>query len=279
MKNSFLWVGVFVLPTLAISQSVYDSGFSYVHNKVKDRKVVPWPFLKEADVMFVKRVERIIDIREKQNQVMGYPPNPLATIIYDAVKNGQIAPYENDEMSSEMSINKFLSLGTDSQFIEVVTDPNDPSFTTTELMVDPFNAAERIKKYRVVEDWIFDKTRSQYYVRIVSIAPQYEMRLGGVNLGWQDLCMLKYYSKDEKDLRHLLVDKMVFNRQTNSPELSYDDWFEQRLFSSYIIKTSNQNDSYIKNQTEFKDNGTEALIEAERKQRELQEREENLYED
>jgi len=279
MKISILCVGIVFLPTFANSQSVYDSGLSHKNNKVDERKVVPWPFLREADVLFVKRVERIIDVREKQNQVMSFPPNPLANIIYEAVKNRQLVPFINDDMRSQMSINKFLSLGIDSEYIETIIDPNDPSYTTTQLLVEPFNSGERIKKFRVVEDWIFDKTRSQYYVRIISIAPQYELRIGGVKLGWQDLCVLKYYSQDGKDLRHLFVDKMVLNRQTTSPELSYDDWFEQRLFSSYIIKTANVHDTYIRNEAEFKDNGTEALLEAERKQRELQEREENLYED
>jgi gliding motility associated protien GldN len=279
MKKSFLWVGVFVLPTLATSQSVYDSGFKYTKNKVELRQVVPWPYLKASDVLFVKRVERIIDVREKQNQAMCYPPNPLAAILYDAIKNQQLIPYENDDLKQPITLSKFLTLGADTEYIENLVDPNDPSFTTTQMYVEPFDAVLRIKKYRLVEDWIYDKTRSQYYVRIISIAPQYEMRLGGINLGWQDLCVLKYHSKDGIDLRHVLVDKMVFNRQTNSPELSYDDWFEQRLFSSFIIKTANHQDTYIKNQQDFKDNGTEALLEAERKQRELQEREENLYED
>jgi gliding motility associated protien GldN len=267
------------LPTLANSQSVYDSGFKYKNNKVELREVVPWPYLKEADVLFVKRVERIIDVREKQNQVICYPPNPLAAILYEAVKNKQLIPYENDEMKRSIELSKFLTLGSDTEYLETLLDPNDPSYITTTLHIEPFDAVSRIKKYRLVEDWIYDKVRSQYYVRIVSIAPQYEMRLGGVNLGWQDLCVFKYYSKDGIDLRHVLVDKMVFNRQTNSPELSYDDWFEQRLFSSFIIKTANHHDTYIRNQSDFKDNGSEALMEAERKQRELQEREENLYED
>ncbi len=279
MKKSFLWVGVFVLPTLANAQSVYDSGFTYTKNKVELRQVVPWPYLKASDVLFVKRVERIIDVREKQNQAMCYPPNPLATILYDAIRNQQLIPYENDDLKQAIPLSKFLTLGADTEYIENIVDPSDPTYTTTQLYVEPFDAFLRIKKYRLVEDWIYDKTRSQYYVRIISIAPQYEMRLGGVNLGWQDLCVLKYYSKDGVDVRHLLVDKMMFNRQTNSPELSYDDWFEQRLFSSFIIKTANHHDAYIRNQQDFKDNGTEALLEAERKQRELQEREENLYED
>lgn len=279
MNKSFLWVGVFVWPTVCISQSVYDSDFKYSNNKVDNRKVVPWPYLKEADVLFVKRVERIIDVREKQNQVMCYLPNPLAAIIYEAIKKQHLIPYENDDLKQPIPLNKFLTLGADTEYIENLVDPNDPSYTTTQLYVEPFDAVLRIKKYRLVEDWIYDKTRSQYYVRIISIAPQYEMRLGGVNLGWQDLCVLKYYSKDGVDIRHVLVDKMVFNRQTNSPELSYDDWFEQRLFSSFIIKTANHHDTYIRNQQDFKDNGSEALLEAERKQRELQEKEENLYED
>ncbi len=261
------------------AQNVYDRDpFSYNGQTVRDRKVIPWPYLKESDVSFVKRVVRVIDTREKQNQPMVWPQNNLNVLIYEGIKTNKLTAYRNDSLTSTYDLEEFIRLGTDTEIFDV-PDPNDPSFTRPETIVSPFLPDLRIKKYRVVEDWIFDKTRSQYYVRIVSIAPQYEMRLAGVNLGEQDLCVLKYHSKDEKDFRHFAVNYDVFNRQTNSGIITFDDWFEQRFFSSYIVKFSNEHDRYIRQYDEFKDNGVEALLEAERKKLELQQREENLYED
>ena len=66
------------------AQGVYDD-FIYTRQAVQERKVVPWPYLREADVMFAKRIWRIIDTREKQNQPMVWRKNPLSLIFYNSV--------------------------------------------------------------------------------------------------------------------------------------------------------------------------------------------------
>jgi hypothetical protein len=119
------------------------------------------------------------------------------------------------------------------------------------------------------------------YVRIVSIAPRYNVRIKGVDLGEQDLCVLKYHAKDgsgEADLRHLLVNYEIFNRQNDAARLTFDDWFENRLFTSYIVKEANQQDMYIKEYDAFKDNGVAALLEGERIKQELFEKEHDYWE-
>jgi len=78
---------------------------------------------------------------------------------------------------------------------------------------------------------------------------------------------IKYHAADGKDLRHFLINYDVFNRQTNSATITFDDWFEQRFFSSYIVKYSNQHDMYIRQYDEFKDNGLEALLERNERRR------------
>jgi hypothetical protein len=77
----------FVLANIAEAQGVYDD-FIYTRQAVQERKVVPWPYLREADVFWAKRVTRIIDVREKQNQCMNWPKNPLSLVLYNAVKEG-----------------------------------------------------------------------------------------------------------------------------------------------------------------------------------------------
>ncbi len=277
MKKS---VGVLVFVLLSLSsmaQGVYDD-FIYNRQAVTERKVVPWPYLREADVMFAKRVVRVIDTREKQNQPMAWPKNPLSIILYNAVRDGKLIPYYNDSLTTQMSIEYFLTLGTDTEYIDVPIDPNDPTFTRTDTIINPMIPDLRISKFRLVEDWLFDKKHSQFFVRIISIAPLYAVRLGGVDLGEQDLCVLKYHSNDAADLRHYLINYEVFNRQNDAARLTYDDWFEQRFFASYITKEANQQDMYIKQYAEFKDNGVAALLEGEKIKNELFEKEHDLWE-
>lgn len=280
MKKSIIILMFSMLSFASFAQGVYDD-FIYNRQAVTERKVIPWPYLREADVFFAKRVVRIVDTREKQNQPMAWPKNPLSVVLYNSIKEGKIIPYRDDSLASQMSIEFFLTLGTDTDYIEVPIDPNDPSLTRTDTIISPMIPELRIQKFRIVEDWLFDKKHSQMYVRIVSIAPRYNVRIKGVDLGEQDLCVLKYHAKDgsgEADLRHLLVNYEIFNRQNDAARLTYDDWFENRLFTSYIVKEANQQDMYIKEYDAFKDNGVAALLEGERIKQELFEKEHDYWE-
>ena len=70
-----LLIGLFLLTSgvnLLSAQGVYDD-FIYTRQAVTERKVVPWPYLREADVFWAKRITRIIDVREKQNKCMQWP--------------------------------------------------------------------------------------------------------------------------------------------------------------------------------------------------------------
>lgn len=263
------------------AQGVYDD-FIYSRQAVQERKVVPWPYLREADVMWAKRITRMIDVREKQNQCMQWPKNPLSLVLYNAVKEGKLIPYKDDSLNAVMTIEDFLLLGSDTDYVETPIDPDDPTLTRLDTVVTPFRPEDKIKKYRVLEDWIFDKKESRMYVRIIAIAPQFSPKVAGIELGEQDLCVLKYHRSpedaDRNDLREIMVSMEVFNRQNDAARVTFDDFFEQRLFSSYITKEANQYDNRIKDFEEFRDNKVAALLEAERIKYMLFETEHDLWE-
>ncbi|MCF8428788.1 MAG: gliding motility protein GldN [Bacteroidia bacterium] len=266
------------------AQGVYDD-FIYNRQAVKERKVVAWPYLREADVTSSKRVVRMIDVREKQNQVMAWPKNPLAVIVYESIKSGKMVPYRDDSLNGSYTMEDILKMTVDTSYVEN-PDPNDPEQTIMDTVYNDFKPIDRIKRYRVVEDWIFDKKLSTYFVRIIAIAPQFKPIFGGVELNEQDLCVLKYHAREadpmipvsEMDLRHLFINYEVFNRQNDAARVTFDDWFESRQFSSYIIKQSNEQDLYIKDRAEFKDNGVAAILEGERIKQDLFEKEHDMWE-
>lgn len=285
MKKSIVSICLLLAVFLNVkAQGVYDD-FIYNRQAVKERKVVAWPYLREADVTSSKRVIRMVDVREKQNQVMAWPKNPLSVIVYDAIIKGKIIPYRDDSLSSAFTLEDLLKFTVDTAF-EEVPDPNNPEIMIQDTVVNTFKPVDRIKRYRIVEDWIFDKKLSTYFVRIISIAPQFKPIIGGVELGEQDLCVLKYHAREadpnvastELDLRHLFINYEVFNRQNDAARITFDDWFEARMFSSYIIKQSNEQDLYIKDRAEFKDNGVAAILEGERIKQDLFEKEHDMWE-
>jgi gliding motility associated protien GldN len=266
------------------AQGVYDD-FIYNRQAVKERKVVPWPYLREADVHSSKRVIRMLDVREKQNQVMQWPKNPLSVILYNAIKEGKLIPYINDSLTSTYTLEDMLKFTVDTSYV-TNPDPNNPENEITDTVINEFKPFDRIKRFRIVEDWIFDRKLGSYFVRIIAIAPQFKPIIGGVELNEQDLCVLKYHarikSEDvvsiETDLRHYMINFEVFNRQNYAARITFDDWFEARLFSSYIIKQSNEQDLFIKDRAEFRDNNVASILEGERIKQELFEREHDMWE-
>jgi len=269
------------LASSVLAQGVYDD-FIYTRQAVQERKVVPWPYLREADVFWARRITRMIDVREKQNQCMNWPKNPLSLILYNSVMAGELIPYVDDSLTSVYTVEDFGRRGSDTDYVETPIDPDDPTITRTDTIPTQFRPEDKIKKYRVVEDWIFDKKESKMYVRIISIAPQFNLKVAGIELGEQDLCVLKYHrdpnDADRADVREVLINMEVFNRQNDAARLTFDDWFEQRMFSSYITKEANQYDNRIKDYENFKDNKVAAVLEGERIKNDLFEKEHDLWE-
>lgn len=285
MKKKIVSICLLLIVFLNVkAQGVYDD-FIYNRQAVKERKVVAWPYLREADVTSSKRVIRMIDVREKQNQVMAWPKNPLAVIVYEALKNGKMVPYRDDSLSGTYTQEEIIAMTIDTSYVDN-PNPDFPEEMITDTVINLFRPIDRIKKYRVIEDWIFDKKLSTYFVRIIAIAPQFKRIAGGIELGEQDLCVLKYHAREadpmvavtEMDLRHLFINYEVFNRQNDAARITFDDWFESRQFSSYIIKQSNEQDLYIKDRAEFKDNGVAAILEGERIKQDLFEKEHDMWE-
>lgn len=274
----------FVLSAMTVTS--FAQGPKPRQEPLMDNRVVPWPYLREADVMWSKRIWRVIDTRQKQNQPMMWPRNPLNTILYNAVLNGTLIPYKNDSLTSSYNMEQYINYFAQRKPVKILINPNGDPYDPSNVRYDTIDVrlrAEDVKKFKIMEDWIFDKKESRMYVRIIAIAPIVSPEVEGVEVGEQDWGWFKYYnnapdSAGRTDIRHLLVNNVLFNRQNDVPYLSYDDWFEQRLFSGYIVKESNAYDLYINQFAEFRDNGVAALLESERIHNELMERESDLWE-
>ena len=250
-----------------------------VCNSIEQNVPTPWGPLHEGDVNFSKRVVRIIDLREKQNQVLMHPKNGLPVLLYNAIKSKKLIAFKNDRCTSIYSSEKVQTFGVDTQFVET-PNVNNPEDLTTDTIVTPFDPLRQIYKLRIVEDCYYDKKHSSFKIRILSIAPVYKLKIAGVELGDQELCVLRYYYNNlakPNDVRNLLAKKCIFNRQNDAALMSFDAFFEGRYFSSYVIKVSNQFDFYIKDQAEYKDNGVGAILENQLLQDELMKREHYEY--
>jgi gliding motility associated protien GldN len=253
----------------------YETPGAFPKQAVAERKIVPWPYLREADVMYSRRIERVIDTREKINLPLKWPKNPLYNIIYTAVtEKATLVAYKNDSLSSLYTPEEVLKLGSYDKNIQVFPDPDDPYYAIDSIIPVHFKP-EEIKKYKLIEEWIFDRNTSEMYVRILAIAPMYRPVAGGtgIDLAEQPMFYIKY-----NDVRPIFVNEELFNRFNDAGRLTVDDFFEQRLFNSYITKESNEYDLSIKDFDEYKLDPYEALLKGEEIKNKLFEFEHDLWE-
>lgn len=278
----FTLIALFTL-VQGFSQGVFDD-FNFRRNAVKERKVIYWPPLREADVMFHWRVERIIDTREKINMCMAWPKNPLWKVMETAImKDKTMVPFMSDSLLTpftEEELNKKLSWEETTQ---IQLDPNDP-YNVKDSTFPVFYDWEKIKRFKIMEDWIFDRKESRMYCRIVYIAPMFKPYIPGIpdeKIKEMPICFVKYHDNDSIDLstfRAHAVNQEVYNRFNDAARISYDDFFEMRMFGSYIIKESNAFDYSIREFAEFKDDPVAAHLESDKIKQRLFEYEHDVWE-
>lgn len=244
--------------------SVLDPGAPSGRRASDDRKVVPYPYLREADVMWSKRIWRTIDLREKMNHPYYYPETPhngmasLFDIIKGGVLNGCLTAFDNPAMDDEFKVPMKKVQATELLLpfeIIQVEDPFNPGTFITDTIENPIESTD-VKAYWVKEDWFFDKQRSVMDVRIIGICPLKEKAdpSTGEILGYMPLFWVYF-----PQLRPLLVRNEIYLGQNNAQRLTYDDMFQKRFFSSYIHKESNVYDRPIPAYL----SGVDALLESE----------------
>ena len=76
----------------AFAQEPLDG--AWVKTTTKEKDVIPYDYIREADVFWSKRIWRMIDVREKMNLPFKYPQEPLIEILHTAAKNGELTVYD-----------------------------------------------------------------------------------------------------------------------------------------------------------------------------------------
>lgn len=242
------------------AQVVYDEFItsgehtSYEKVAVRERPVIAYPHLREADVKFSRRVVRCIDVRQKMNKQLEWPRQPLNRLLYEAMVKGDIKAYKTDSLLSTFNVEEFSKRGGEEVITFISTDPDDPTIGRDSVYYEPYKY-EKIKKYYVLEDWVFDYKHSVFKARIIAIAPIFAPSYGGQTGKEQPLCWIKM-----DEIRPLLANTEMFNRYNDASRLSYDDFFQMRIFDSYIVYESNVYDNYINGFQEYENDAIGALL-------------------
>ena len=258
-------------------QNVLDG--AYVKETNLTKRVIPYPYLREADVMYFRRVWQEMDLKQKINHPYYYPVDPIEdrSNLFDVIRDGlliegSLVAYSTGPVGDEDEFT--IPLSPDS--IRKILNPIERIDEWDEFgekigfkeIITPIES-DKITRYRLKEDWIWDRQRSERYVRIIGIAPMIEdYDRDGDSMGYAPLFWLYY-----PECRYVFANADVFNLFNDAQRRTYEDLFQKRYFSSYIVKHSNVYDRSI---GEFA-RGMDALAESERIKEELFNLEHDLW--
>ncbi len=200
---------------------------------VENSLVMEYEPLREIDVMWERRLWRIIDIREKMNMPFQNFERPFFTILKELAENGDIKIFRDENFKEPLTPTELLSTLNKIDTSQVM-DPEtyEQRIVVTESPVDP----RSIVKFRVKEVWYFDKESSVVKCRILGIAPirdEYDAETGVFK--YSGPLFWVYYPK----ARHFLAKERVVSDHNDVAPMSWYDLFESRFFASYIFKSSN----------------------------------------
>jgi len=250
-------------------QNVLDG--AYVKETNLTKRVIPYPYLREADVMYFRRIWQEMDLKQKINHPYYYPVEPIQDRknLFDVIRDGllvegSLVAYspgptgEEDEFTLPLTADSIRSILNPVTFVDEWDDFGEK--IGSNAVRNPIES-ENITRYRLKEDWIWDRQRSERYVRIIGIAPMIEgFDRDGESIGYSPLFWLYY-----PECRYVFANADVFNLFNDAQRRTYEDLFQKRYFSSYIVKASNVYDRQV---IEYK-RGMDALAESERIKEEL----------
>ena len=134
-----------------------------------NRRFIPYTHLREADVSWEKRVWRRLDMREKQNQQLYYPVEPVVSrisftqLLIKYILTGEIKAFKDEEFLVPLelsSVRKSIVLQEDSADVEEFDKDGNAFMVKKPGLTDSTWIFENFTSLELKEDWFFDKQKS-----------------------------------------------------------------------------------------------------------------------
>ncbi len=247
---------------------------------IPEKKPVPYSYIREADVAWAKDIWRSIDLRHRMNMPLRYPLEgsmsdgdrySLFGLLMEGIKTEEITPYEFDPVAGwKDPFSKTTTLQSIYSLSGGDTIPDDQgNFLRVQQRMNA------VFQFQLQERWFFDKKHSVMKVRIVALAPVFyeEFNEFGELLPSprRQIPFVVHFPQ----CRRLFATHAVYNPNNDAQEISFDDLFFQRRFSSTVIAESNVYGNRML--TDYK-LGQDVLLEAERIKKDLFIMEHDLWE-
>jgi len=204
-----------------------------------------------SDIMWKKTLIRAIDLREKQNKPLFSRNREITRLLIDAVTKGDVTPYANDSLDRKITIDEFNeNIKIPIEGGELTAEEKEIALANGDSSVlqtggPSYYFPTDLYQMEIKEDLIFDKQRSRLYYDIIAVTmyvpADHPQNVKGIQ---QVIASFSYKDLVEKVFKDN-PKAIWFNVQNDQQHKNLADAFDLRLFSSYIIKVSNPNDSYL----------------------------------
>lgn len=277
---SFILFAFVFIPETNVQAQVLDG--IYEKENIPSRRPAPYKFLRESDVMWQKRVWRVIDYREKINHKLYYPTTrigdrmSLIDLLLWGINTEGLTAYGTDDDRFTQPITRAQ---IDEAFgaVEETIEYADENGNMVQTKIKNEIVSSDVKQLIVKEDWFFDKQHSMMEVRIIGVCP------------------VRFYTKEDEmsvdeeaeirkspvfwiyfpEARRILANHEIFNANNDSERRTFDDIFFKRFFNSIIVRETNVYDDRGIQDYSL---GIQTLLEAEKIKKKISDIEQDLWE-
>ena len=282
----FFMAGTFTANAQSIIDAEEDHNFNdfYKRDQAKGREAMPYAFLREADVVWEHAVWRTIDFREKFNQFFYFPIDAakntqgrvsLTTAIMDALKNGDIEVYKEDDLTTPFTYEEMMSQLTRSSNFHIAEydEWGDETEGRDTLITEEFKP-EEVYSARIKEYWYIDKQDTRQKVRITGLTLVYNYCKDRDGERVCDNVEMFWVPMNDMRVRNALVKVLAYDEHNSHAERSYDDIFIERYFDSFCYRESNVMNRPISAYL----TGTDAILESQAIEEEIFDIESDMWE-
>jgi gliding motility associated protien GldN len=218
---------------------------AYDKSSVSARTPLVYEHLRADDALFAEKVWRELDLREKMNQPFRYEAQSdngsqmFIDMLLKAINTGEVTAFQDDRFSIPMPIADVAQLTVGKADTTPIYDIKELDKITSYKVTRATFDAKSVNKLRLKEEWVFDRESSRMFCRILGIAalrteyiPNTTKERGTSTMFWV------YYP----DLRPILTKYEVYNaKNMGASRMTWEELFESRMFSSYIVKSTLDN--------------------------------------
>lgn len=239
---------------------------------VSQQKPIPYPYIRENDIIWTTHLWKTIDSRELFNHFFYFPydeyitfgKKSLAYILWDAMAAGEIPIYEDDALLIPIDNAFFVERYTraDTIMLEIGYDDDDNEMYETVIKPKYFDGAE-VLEYAFREVWFVGKQDTRQDSRRLALAPLKETyrEIGG---GQADIYLgvlpLFWIPMQHPAVRNLLAHYQAYIDDISVINQPSWDWvFVNQHYNAYITRESNIYERTLSSYL----TGTDVLLEAE----------------